>query len=130
MRRGTLEYLVHWKGFPREEDTWEPVENLGNAPEKITEFHRLHPSAPRPIQTRLRYSALENFTEIPKNNKLFDWNNGKLPGKLSRIPANASYPFRNSLTAPYRNNATIEKHFDEQWANWLRRRNPTEGVMS
>ena len=23
-----LEYLVHWKGLPSEDDTWEPVGNL------------------------------------------------------------------------------------------------------
>ena len=42
-RRGkqtTLEYLVFWKGYPAHEATWEPVENLQNAPEKVEEYYR------------------------------------------------------------------------------------------
>ena len=27
------EYLVHWKGYPSEEDTWEPKSNLTNCEE-------------------------------------------------------------------------------------------------
>ena len=44
--RGKLEYLVHWKGYPREERTWEPPSNLANAPACIKEFHdkNLRPS--------------------------------------------------------------------------------------
>ena len=42
-RRGKqtkLEYLVFWKGYPAHEATWEPVENLQNAPEKVEEYYR------------------------------------------------------------------------------------------
>jgi hypothetical protein len=51
VRRGRLEYLVHWEGYPREEDTWEPANELKRGKKKafldmIAEFHRLHPSAP------------------------------------------------------------------------------------
>ena len=33
-------YLVQWKGFTAESDTWEGRENLGNAKEVIKEFER------------------------------------------------------------------------------------------
>jgi len=33
-------YLVQWKGFTAESDTWEGRENLGNAKEAIEEFER------------------------------------------------------------------------------------------
>jgi hypothetical protein len=43
--RGTrVEYLVHWKGYPPEDDTWEPLENLGNASESIADFNLEHPT--------------------------------------------------------------------------------------
>ena len=32
------EYLVHWKGFPSDEDTWEPEHSLTNCTELIKEF--------------------------------------------------------------------------------------------
>jgi hypothetical protein len=38
-RRGRrVEYLVKWAGYPIEEATWEPLENLQNADEAIQEF--------------------------------------------------------------------------------------------
>ena len=36
--RGVEKYLIQWKGFTVEEDTWERRENLKNAEELIEEF--------------------------------------------------------------------------------------------
>ena len=36
--RGVEKYLVRWKGFMAEGDTWERRENLRNAEELIEEF--------------------------------------------------------------------------------------------
>ena len=40
-----LEYLIHWKGYPEEERTWEPAGNLTHAKEAITDFHQTMPQA-------------------------------------------------------------------------------------
>ncbi|EGO03080.1 hypothetical protein SERLA73DRAFT_24846, partial [Serpula lacrymans var. lacrymans S7.3] len=34
LKRGKLEYLVHWKNYPKEERTWEPKQHLNNSPDK------------------------------------------------------------------------------------------------
>ena len=39
-RRGRTKYLVKWKGYTAEENTWEGLENLKNAMEKIEEFEK------------------------------------------------------------------------------------------
>ena len=44
--RGAIQYLVKWKNYGREENSWEPRRNLSNATTAVTEFHRLHPHAP------------------------------------------------------------------------------------
>ena len=77
MDRGTLKYLVKWKGYPREEWTWEPPRNLENAKAAITKFHRTHPNAPRPRPRQLRFQKLENYT-IPAHvpARLYNWEQG------------------------------------------------------
>jgi hypothetical protein len=47
-RWGKLEYFVHWSGYDVNERTWEPAENLANAPAKVQEFHQRYPHKPKP----------------------------------------------------------------------------------
>jgi len=46
--RRKLRYLIKWKGYGRDEDSWEPESDV-NAPELVEKFHREHPEAPREI---------------------------------------------------------------------------------
>ncbi len=39
LRSLELQYLIKWKGFPDEENSWEPVAHLGNSMEYVEEFH-------------------------------------------------------------------------------------------
>jgi hypothetical protein len=38
-----MQYLVHWKGYPNEEDTWEPLRMLKGAEEAIQDYHKRFP---------------------------------------------------------------------------------------
>lgn len=59
-RRGNIEYLIAWKGFPAEENEWIMASKLANAEEAVKGFHRTHPTAPRPQKRlKLRYNAQE-----------------------------------------------------------------------
>jgi transposase InsO family protein len=49
MFRGRLEYLVRWRGYGREEASWETRENV-HAPRLIAKFYQDHPGAPRYIK--------------------------------------------------------------------------------
>jgi len=39
-RYGRIQYRIRWRGFSREDDTWEPKENLQNAADKLQEFEQ------------------------------------------------------------------------------------------
>ena len=50
-KRGLIEFLVHWKGFPREENEWKKESELSHAKDSIRNFYQLHPTAPRSNKT-------------------------------------------------------------------------------
>lgn len=74
-RKG-LEYLVSWKGMPKEETSWEPEAHVTNAKRLVDAFHKKNPAAPRRLRVALRFVPLENYT-VPPKRELFDWTQGK-----------------------------------------------------
>jgi Integrase zinc binding domain/Chromo (CHRromatin Organisation MOdifier) domain/Integrase core domain len=47
--RGKLQYFIHWRNYPVSARTWEPEENVRNAPQPIERFHKAHPKKPGPL---------------------------------------------------------------------------------
>ena len=41
-----IHYLIHWKGFPCEENEWIPVKELTNAQMAIKDFYHSNPDTP------------------------------------------------------------------------------------
>ena len=35
-----LEYLIHWKGYQSDDDTWEPLRNLTNCPDIVRDYNQ------------------------------------------------------------------------------------------
>jgi hypothetical protein len=86
--RGKKRYLVRWKGFMAEADSWEPEENLGNAKELIEEFHQHYGELNRAIHA-LGESGFEQ-RELP--NKYSGKNSIRMGGwkVRERIPSKAT----------------------------------------
>ena len=50
MKGRKLQYLVRWRGYGHEENSWIPEEDL-DATKLIANFYRAHPSAPKCVNT-------------------------------------------------------------------------------
>ncbi|QRV79945.1 Transposon Tf2-1 polyprotein [Ceratobasidium sp. AG-Ba] len=44
-QQNQVQYLVHWKGYSLESNTWEPLEHLDTAMGVVQKFHRENPQA-------------------------------------------------------------------------------------
>ena len=77
LRRDHLEYLVHWKGFPREEHEWKKSADLQHARDAMADFHRAHPAKPWPMPTmRLRFQPLTDSVQLDRvTGQLYNWKN-------------------------------------------------------
>jgi len=57
--RGVEKYLIWWKGFTVEGDTWERKENLKNAEELVEEFEQGEVVVRRQVEEDERYRRME-----------------------------------------------------------------------
>ena len=116
--RGKLQYLVKWEGYPKEESSWEPEENLKNAPIPLAEFHKKNPTAAAGKYRRIKGSVLftEDFKRWREKNirPSFVRDDTHLrEGVMSRVPLTNHYSFLNlpkrQYTAPKSNpNPTLK----------------------
>jgi transposase InsO family protein len=63
MRANRLQFLIKWKGYGYEENSWENERDV-QAPDLIAEFYRSHPGAPRRIRS-LEVATFRNRVPVP-----------------------------------------------------------------
>src|ERR1700709_2193988 len=101
-RRGRLQVLVRWKGYPLEEATWEPIENVKNAPDEIAEFYRKNPTAVKDAHISGSILQTPDFLAWRKRNirpSIIRADAHHKKGVMSRIPNTSHYSFLNTLPA-------------------------------
>jgi len=74
-RRGKTKYLVKWKGYTAEENTWEGLENLKNAMEKIEEFEKGR------FEEEIWRIRMKKGKEMKLNPEAEEFKRGELPGR-------------------------------------------------
>jgi len=95
--RGKEKFLVKWKGYTAEEDTWENRENLGNAKELVEDFEREYGKEVKELRRQEQEEEEKEFShELPREftaRILYGW--GRKRYKKER-----------------------EKRWDENWLQW------------
>ena len=74
-RRGKTKYLVKWKGYTAEENTWERLENLKNAMKKVEEFEKGR------FEEEIQRIRMKKGKEMKLNPEAEEFKRGELPGK-------------------------------------------------
>jgi len=86
--RGVEKYLIRWKGFTAEGDTWERKENLKNAEELIKEFERGEVVVRRQVEEEGENRRME-LPEKYTAKLLYEWNDQRFEEEyLSKLEKN------------------------------------------
>ena len=76
-KRGKTRYLVKWKGYMIEENTWEGLENLKSAMEKIEEFEKGR------FEEEIQRIRIKKRKEIKLNPEAEEFRRGELPERYT-----------------------------------------------
>ena len=72
-----MRYLVKWKGYMAEVNTWEGLENLKNAIEKVEEFKK------GVFEEEIRRIRIKKRKEMKLNPEAEEFRKGELPGRYT-----------------------------------------------
>ena len=76
-RRGKTKYLVKWKEYTAERNTWEGLENLKNTMKKIEELEKGR------FEEKIQRIRMKKEKEIKLNPEAEEFKRGELPGKYT-----------------------------------------------
>jgi len=86
--RGVEKYLIRWKGFTAEGDTWERRENLKNAEELIKEFEQGEVVVRREVEEEGEYRRMELLGKYTAK-LLYGWDDQRFEKEyLSKLEKN------------------------------------------
>jgi hypothetical protein len=78
-------YLVKWEGWPQEQATWEPLENLENVMHLVEEFEKERNRRKR-LTTKLKYKATKSVAD--NNSVLDEMDASELPNQVVTVKMN------------------------------------------
>jgi len=76
-KREKMKYLVKWKGYTAEENTWEGLENLKNAIKKVEEFEKGR------FEEEIWRITMKRGKEIKLNPEAEEFRRGELPERYT-----------------------------------------------
>ncbi|XP_046545026.1 chromo domain-containing protein cec-3-like [Haliotis rubra] len=89
-RKGVVEYLVRWRGFGKEEDSWEPLKNLANCAAAMAAYVKLTaPSKTQKKSTKSRSRSRSRSTSRSRTTKTKS-SRSRTPRARSRTPRSRS----------------------------------------
>jgi len=90
MQRGKLQYLIHWKGYNLEDNSWEPASVIfEDAPLIVSKFHDNHPGAIQHIssfQIILQVQKLSDNAQLPMSGSEFATGKDLYSAAFVKIP--------------------------------------------
>ena len=99
--RGKEKFLVRWKGYTAEEDTWENRENLENAKELVEEFERIYGKEVEELRQQELEEEEKKFSqELPREfmaKLLYSWEKRKYKRERKKRQDKNWSQWKNSL---------------------------------
>jgi len=111
-RRGKTKYLVKWKEYMAEGNTWEGLENLKNMGEKIEEFEKGR------FEEEIQRIRMKKGKEMRLNLEAEEFKRGELPG---RYTAKLLYGWDDKKF-----NEEYLKELQKNWNRWIKDRKEGE----
>ena len=112
---GKIHYKIKWEGYPMDQCTWEPLENLENVKALVDEYNQNHSTKNNPPKGKKTNNTLLNKKRKEENKQKNHENENNLKQIKSQIKKNnkdPSYKIDNSL----KNVVTVKKQDETMMA--------------